>query len=147
MYSWQAIGTISFLLGRPSREAAQQGRYLLQRQAVVDINVLERALRHPGERCLVGVLDDRHATTPLYGQQACCPIVEGSSQDHPNYSGAVSSGRGAEKGIHCWPVTVLLRPAHDADVPRLEEHVKLRWRDVDLSALYLVPVFGMHGRE
>jgi hypothetical protein len=25
--------------------------------------------------------------------------------------------------------------------------VKLRWRDVDPSALYLVPIFGMRGRE
>jgi hypothetical protein len=55
--------------------------------------------------------------------------------------------RGAEKGIHCWPVTVLLRPAHDAYVPRLEEHLKPLWRDVDPSALYVVPIFRMRGRE
>jgi hypothetical protein len=53
------------VIGRPGNHADQQRRDVAQWQLVIDVHVVQRALRHRRKQCVGRILHDRHASEAL----------------------------------------------------------------------------------
>ena len=125
----------------------QQGGDVLQRQAMIDLDVAQRARRHVGLFGVGRVLNDGGATARLDRLQAGRAVVEPAGQEHADHGSAVGQGGGAKQRVDRRSRMVLLAAARQVQRAAQHEQVMVGGRDVDPARLDALAVARLRGRQ
>ena len=102
-------------------QCRQQRSHLRQRDTKIDVDIVERALRHAGIGGISRVLNDRHPATPLDGDEARRAVVEHARQHDANDACAMRHGGRAKERIDARSVSVFARALGDQQLSFLSK--------------------------
>jgi len=123
-------------------EFREERSHFSQRDAEIDVRVVECARRHAGIRRISRVLHDGHPAAPLDGDQVSRAVVEHARQDAADDTGTVRDGGRAKERVNGRPLAVFARSFGDTYVALLDQDVMIRRRNIDTPWLIAVTILG-----
>jgi hypothetical protein len=116
-------------------------------QYVIDFDAGSGAFSHSSVERLIRILHHGDSTVALHRHQPDSPIVEGTGKQHADHPAPKALGSRAKQRVDRGPVAILPRPASELNPVLGDEHMAVRWRDVNPAGLYFLIVGGVDGWE
>ena len=127
--------TRASFIGESGDDTREQRSDRLQRHDVVDLHVVDCALRHRRVCGIRRVLGDCHAAQLLDGPETRSTVIEVAGQNHAYGGGTIHLGRGSEQRVDGGPEAILARALGEAKSVGLEHHVTVGRSHIDMARL------------